>query len=137
MKQRCYYTAGKSFNRYGGRGITVCEEWRNNYEAFSEWALANGYKQDAPYGECTLDRIDVNGNYEPSNCRWVSHEFQCANKTVNRFITLNGETKPICQWAKEKGIKPITIWSRLNLGWSDEDAINTPVKTRNKKEAKK
>ena len=133
MKQRCSYERGKTYKDYGARGISVCDEWKNDFTAFRDWALENGYNQDAPYGGCTLDRINVDGNYEPSNCRWISMKEQSSNKTNNRLISSKGEKKPISEWEREKGIQPITIWSRLNLGWSEEDAINTPVKTRNKK----
>lgn len=75
MKQRCYYQKHKAYKNYGGRGITVCEEWKNSSKAFFEWALANGYEE-----HLTLDRIENDGNYEPSNCRWVSQREQCNNK---------------------------------------------------------
>ena len=70
----------KSYRYYGGRGIKVCKEWREDYEAFRAWALANGYDENAPKGDCTLDRIDCNGDYEPGNCRWVSMKIQYQNR---------------------------------------------------------
>lgn len=80
MKRRCENPRFKQFKDYGGRGISVCPEWRNNYEAFREWALLNGYDKTAPVGKCTLDRINVNGNYEPANCRWVDMKAQAQNR---------------------------------------------------------
>ena len=80
MKARCYNPNATFYKDYGGRGITVCEEWRNDYAAFRDWAMANGYNPDAPRGACTIDRIDVDGNYCPENCRWVDNKTQCNNK---------------------------------------------------------
>lgn len=79
MLGRCNRPSLKSYENYGGRGIKVCEEWRD-YEAFREWAYANGYDENAPIQQCTIDRIDVNGDYEPSNCRWVDAKTQAKNK---------------------------------------------------------
>lgn len=80
MKARCYNPNRETYKNYGGRGITVCDEWKNSFQAFYDWAMANGYDPNAKRGECTLDRIDNNGNYEPSNCRWVTMKEQNSNK---------------------------------------------------------
>ena len=80
MKQRCYYPKHDHYKDYGGRGITICDEWKNDFLAFYNWAMKNGYDKNAPINQCTIDRIDVDGIYEPSNCRWVSQAVQIANK---------------------------------------------------------
>lgn len=80
MKQRCHNKNNHNYKEYGARGISVCKEWRDSYEVFEEWALRNGYDPNAKRGETTLDRIDNDGNYEPSNCRWVNMTTQCSNR---------------------------------------------------------
>lgn len=80
IKQRCLNENTKDYPYYGGRGITICDEWKNDFESFEKWALFNGYDAYAKRGECTLDRIDNDGNYEPSNCRWVTMKEQCKNR---------------------------------------------------------
>ena len=80
MKQRCFNKNCPDYKHYGGRGITICDEWRYDFAAFYDWAIDNGYDENAKFGECTIDRIDVNGNYEPSNCRWVSMTVQNWNR---------------------------------------------------------
>ena len=80
MKSRCYNKNVHNYSNYGGRGITVCDEWLHDYPKFKEWAIENGYDADAPQGQCTIDRIDVNGNYEPSNCRWADMSTQRRNQ---------------------------------------------------------
>ena len=80
MIDRCYNSKGSTFKYYGGRGIKICDEWRHDYAKFKQWAMESGYDPNAPFGECTIDRIDVNGDYEPSNCRWVSMAVQSKNK---------------------------------------------------------
>lgn len=89
MKQRCGNPNNHNYKEYGERGISICDEWKCSFEAFEKWSLENGYNPNAKRGECTIDRIDVNGNYEPSNCRWVSMKVQSKNK---RKYNSKGET---------------------------------------------
>ena len=90
VKDRCYNTNCKDYKCYGGNGITVCDEWRNDFQAFHDWAMANGYDENAPRGACTLDRIDVDGNYCPENCRWVDMKTQANNRRKNKTVQNKG-----------------------------------------------
>ena len=120
MKRRCYDNNAISYNKYGGRGIKVCEEWQE-YEPFSEWAKNNGYTD-----ELTLDRIDNNGDYNPDNCRWATYKEQALNTRTNHFIEFCGEIKTLSQWADELGINRSTLCERINSrGWSIEKALTT------------
>ncbi len=83
MKRRCYNKSCARYKSYGGRGIKVCDEWQT-FEPFFNWAMSNGYNEKAQYGDCTIDRIDVDGNYEPNNCRWVDMKTQASNKRQNK-----------------------------------------------------
>lgn len=122
MYCRCFYPTTHGYERYGGRGIKICEEWINNPNSFYDWAINNGYKKGL-----TLDRIDVNGNYEPSNCRWATKEMQDNNRRTNRKITYKGETKTLSQWAREYNINIVTLSDRLKAGLSIDEALNKPV----------
>ena len=93
MKRRCYNPNDTRYMSYGGRGITVCDEWKDDYMAFFEWAMSNGYSD-----ELTIDRMDVNGNYEPSNCRWATIEQQNNNRRTNIDITIGNTTKSLKEW---------------------------------------
>lgn len=84
MKNRCYRETDKAYENYGGRGIKICDEWLHDFKSFYDWAMANGYDENAPRGQCTLDRIDVNGNYCPKNCRWVDMKIQRNNRRKER-----------------------------------------------------
>lgn len=98
IKDRCYSKNNPSYPRYGGRGITMCDEWYNDPKAFADWAYANGYKEDATYGECTVDRIDNNKGYSPDNCRITNEKVQANNRRSNLLIEHNGETKTLAEW---------------------------------------
>ena len=124
MLKRCYRKYNKDYSNYGGRGITVCREWQNDFQAFYDWALANGYRDDL-----TIDRIDVNGNYEPLNCRWITQKEQCNNRRTNSFITYEGRTQTIQQWADELGINRQTLRCRIyKLNWGIEKAFKVAPK---------
>lgn len=123
IKSRVLNKNHKSYGSYGGRGIEVCEEWRDSFETFRDWALANGYNDTL-----TIDRIDVNGNYEPSNCRWSTPKEQQNNKRSNHPITFNGETHTISEWSEIIGINKGTLGDRISNGWTIERALTEPVK---------
>lgn len=120
MKARCYRAANEHFRAYGGRGITVCDRWRNDYAAF----LAD--MGPRPEG-MSIDRIDVNGNYEPGNCRWATPREQGANLRKSRYLTHDGETLCMSEWARRTGMSIGTIFMRLSLGWTDSDTLTRPV----------
>lgn len=124
MRQRCFYPKTNGYKNYGGRGITVCEEWRNNFENFRNWALSNGYKVGL-----TLDRIDPNDDYCPDNCRWATIKEQSNNKRNNHVLELNGEKHTISEWSEITGINKNTILSRVvKYGWSAERALTEKPK---------
>ena len=123
IKSRCLNIRNKRYIDYGARGITICDEWKNDYSLFYNWAISKGYKDGL-----SIDRINNDGNYEPSNCRFVTSKIQNNNKRNNRYITYNGKTQTMKQWADELNINYRTLKSRLNiLGWSVENALNTPI----------
>lgn len=123
MRKRCENENAVNYENYGGRGITVCDLWRNSYEAFSDWAHRNGYTD-----KLTLDRIDSNGNYSPDNCRWVTYKEQGLNTRANNRITFNGETLTVTEWADKLGIKRATLCTRLKTyGWPVERALTEPT----------
>lgn len=121
MRERCNTPSCSTYKNYGARGITVCDEW-NNYETFKKWALKNGYND-----KLTIDRVNVNGNYEPSNCQWTTYKRQANNTRNNRILTAFGRTMTMTQWAEEVGIKASTLWARLDRGWSVEKALAEPL----------
>ena len=121
LKGRCNNCKNKDYSYYGGRGIKVCPEWDKSYEKFRDWALADGYRDDL-----TIDRIDVNGNYCPENCRWVDMKTQMNNTRANRRITQNGETRTMAEWAERTGIAYDTIRYRAIKGRTAEDVLRMP-----------
>lgn len=131
MKQRCYNNKNTEYKNYGRRGITVCDEWKNSFSNFSKWAYENGYDKDAVRGECTLDRMDVNGCYKPENCRWVNNYVQMNNKRNNRILTYNGESHTLSEWCEIVDMPYSCLKSRLNkLHWSVEKTLTTPMRNK-------
>ena len=122
MRTRCRNEHIPGYELWGGRGISVCEEW-NTFQSFYEWALSNGYRDDL-----SLDRIDNDGNYEPQNCKWSTKTQQARNRRSNAMITYDGVTKHISDWDNDIGAaKSGRVRARLNAGWSVERAVTTPV----------
>jgi hypothetical protein len=124
MKDRCYNPNNKQFVDYGGRGIKVCDRW----------AIPSGFQNfledmgRRPSSDHSLDRIDVNGDYCPENCRWATRKEQCRNKRSNKLLTWKGRTQCMSQWADDFAISYVCLKSRLRRGWSTEKALTTPTK---------
>lgn len=121
MMRRCYNPECEKFKTYGAKGITVCDEWKEDPIAFYNWAISNGYSDDL-----TIDRIKVQGNYEPSNCRWATQKQQANNRTTNIFLTLNGVTLTVTEWADILCVDSRMLFLRLKRGWSTEKTLTTP-----------
>lgn len=128
MKQRCVNPNHVAYSQYGGRGIKVCDEWMNNYVSFREFMLTHGYDPEAPFGECTIDRINNDGDYCPENCRVISVQEQQINKGDVFSFMLDGQRMTISGVALTKEITRSGIQYRLKKGMSLEDAINTPLR---------
>jgi len=121
MIARCYNPKSPDFKRYGGRGITVCDRWRESFEAF---VVDMGARPD----NATIDRVDNNGNYTLENCRWATRVAQVNNRRDNRIIALNGIERTVAQWSEQTSLSHTCITHRLNSGWSAEKALTTPIK---------
>lgn len=123
MLDRCSKPKKYAYHRYGGRGISVCDRWKESFENFLE-----------DMGECPsnyeLDRIDNDGHYTPENCQWASHQEQTNKRSSNHFIEYEGRRLTIAQWSGETGISQGALWHRINHGWSVEKALTQPMKTR-------
>lgn len=129
MKSRCSNPKSTMYKHYGGRGILVCERWEKFENFYEDMGDVNP--------GMTLERIDVNGNYEPSNCKWTSFLEQASNRRSNRYLIVNGEKIHMTEASRRYNIKVGTIWNRLiNLKWDDEKAVLTPVKYSKRQEMK-
>lgn len=127
MRSRCYYPKRKHFASYGGRGIRVCESWRESFVPFRDWAITNGWDP-----ELELDRIDNNGPYCPENCRFITHKAQNRNKRTNRILEAFGERKCLIEWTEDPRcvVGKGTVAARVRYGWGLEQALTTPAMSR-------
>lgn len=125
MKDRCSNVNRDRYKDYGGRGITYCKEWVD-FKCFYSWAIDNGYKENL-----TIDRINVNGNYEPNNCRWITNKEQQNNKRYHHLFLFNGEIKNLAQWGEETGLPYDIIWRRIQDGF-DSSEVLSPIKDKYK-----
>lgn len=124
MKSRCYNQNTAEYQHYGGKGVKVCDQWKNNFEDFYRWAIENGYRDDL-----SIDRIDCNGDYSPENCKWSNIIEQANNKMNNIVLTYNGETHTLAEWSGIVGISRCTLRDRLKrYGWSVERTLTEPVR---------
>lgn len=119
MKRRCYQKSINGFDSYGGRGIIVCDEWKNSFENFMKWSFKNDYDESL-----TLERIDVNGNYEPSNCSWITIKKQQWNKRNTIFIEFDNEIKSLCEWCEILGVNKNTARWRYYKGLSSSEIFS-------------
>lgn len=119
MKARCYNPKTEGYKNYGGRGITVCEEWCANPAAFFAWALANGYREDLQ-----IDRKDNDEGYSPENCRWTTSLQNQNNRSNNTRIEYNGENLTLAEWSRRTGINQRTLAKRLYRGWTGPEALS-------------
>lgn len=126
IKRRCYTPSNHNYPYYGGRGISMCDEWKNDYLSFKQWAISQGYDERNPRYIQTIDRIDTNGDYSPQNCRLADYKQQSNNKRTSHFITYNGETHTVTEWAEKLNVPPFVFFGRISYGWSDEKVLSTP-----------
>lgn len=121
MRYRCKNSNYSGYKWYGGKGVKVCDEWDKNTQSFIQWSIENGYDENK-----TIDRIDNNGDYEPSNCRWVDNQTQQNNRTNNVYLTYNEETKTLREWSEVLGLDYSLIKTRYYKGWDAESIFTTP-----------
>ncbi len=120
MRRRCSDKRNNRWKQYGGKGVVVCPEW-NEYLAFRSWAMANGYAENL-----TIDRIDVNGNYCPQNCRWADRLTQANNTTRNRWIEYQGRRFTMAEFARYLGLSYSALQHRIERGWSLVRTVHQP-----------
>ena len=125
--ERCYLPSNKAYKYYGGKGIRMCEEWLHDYLKFRDFLYENGYDENAPFGKCTVDRIDNNVGYCPENCRIVDMRFQSLNKTNNHIIIYKGKRMTVTEAAEMNGLTNSQVFDRLNKGWDMNRALHKPL----------
>jgi hypothetical protein len=118
MLKRCYNEKASNYERYGGRGIKMCNKWHNDFLAFQKWALSHGYNDGL-----SIDRINPNDNYCPENCRWVDATTQTRNRRNTMMVTFQGEKRSVAEWATILGIKRVTLARRIRTGMTIEKAM--------------
>lgn len=125
IRKRCYCTTTRGYKYWGGRGIKLCDEWKDDFLSFYNWAINNKYNDSL-----TIDRINNSGNYEPSNCRWVTQSTQNKNRSSCNFYTFNNESHLLTEWEKILNIPYSCLRGRIKKGWSIEKAFTTPSRNR-------
>lgn len=125
--RRCTNPRASNYHRYGGRGITICDVWRNDFVAFSRFVTNLPHYGETGY---TIDRIDNSIGYEPGNVRWATFTEQNRNRRSNHLLTYNGETRCLMEWSEKTGIGVTTIAMRIRHGWSVERTLTEPVQHR-------
>lgn len=118
MHERCYNSNQVQYSKYGGRGIAICPEWKDDFSAFQKWSMLHGYADDL-----TIDRIDNNKGYSPDNCRWATVKEQANNKRNNHMVTMFGRTQNVSMWCDELHVKRGTVYQRFRKGWTAEEAF--------------
>ena len=131
MKNRCHNPRTPRFKDYGARGITVCDEWKDDFQAFYDWAMSHGYSDDL-----TIDRIVNDKGYSPDNCRWATKLVQGNNSRHNHMVTYQGKTQSLSDWARGLGVSFHLLSNRINnYGWSIERAFTTPKGNQGRRKA--
>lgn len=124
IKGRCYNPNVPHYDRYGGRGIKMCDEWKNDFQSFADWAIANGFNLNSTGKEQSIDRINPSGNYEPSNCRWVTQLEQARNRSDSVFVSYNGERLPLAVYVQTTGVEKTYAFRGFKNGMSGEEILH-------------